>query len=81
MAQNAIAQFTESFQVNWLAGMRAKLGIFHADEQDETLVKELLKLMEKYQADYTNTFRALTFDKYKDLDLFNKAEFSQWVEL
>ena len=81
MAQHAIAQFTESFQINWLAGMRAKLGIFHADEQDETLVKELLKLMEKYQADYTNTFRALTFDKYKDFDLFKKAEFSQWAEL
>ncbi|WP_434088019.1 protein adenylyltransferase SelO [Cytobacillus solani] len=81
MAQDAIGQFTELYQANWLAGMRAKLGIFNTEEQDEDLVKDLLKMMEIYQADFTNTFRSLTFDRHEDLVLFGKDEFSQWVEL
>ncbi len=48
---------------NWLAGMRAKLGIFNEEIEDKSLIEELLNMMQKYRADYTNTFRALTFDK------------------
>ena len=51
---------------NWLAGMRAKLGIFNEEQQDESLIEDLLSMMQKYRADYTNTFRALTFDKLED---------------
>nr|WP_102275163.1 YdiU family protein [Cytobacillus massiliigabonensis] len=81
LAQDAIAQFTDLYQANWLAGMRTKLGIFNVEEQDEDLVKDLLKMMEKYQADFTNTFRSLTFDRKEDLVFFGKDEFNQWAEL
>ncbi|WP_313800140.1 protein adenylyltransferase SelO family protein [Cytobacillus sp.] len=81
MAQDAIAQFTVLYQTNWLTGMRAKLGIFNKEDEDESLVKDLFTMMDKYEADFTNTFRALTFDRHKALDLFGKDEFSQWVEL
>ena len=37
--------------------------------------------MQKYRADYTNTFRALTFDKPEDTVLFGTTEFAQWHEL
>ena len=37
--------------------------------------------MQKYSADYTNTFRALTFDKLDDTELFVTTEFAQWHEL
>ena len=46
--------------------MRAKLGLFNEEIQDESLIEDLLRMMEKYRADYTNTFRALTFDKLED---------------
>ena len=50
--------------------MRAKLGIFNEETEDESLIEDLLSMMQKYRADYTNTFRALTFDKLEDTVLF-----------
>jgi serine/tyrosine/threonine adenylyltransferase len=80
LAQDEISHFMELFQGNWLAGMRAKLGIFNEEEQDESLVDNLLAMMQKYKVDYTNTFRALTFDKPEDTDLVETSEFKQWYE-
>jgi uncharacterized protein YdiU (UPF0061 family) len=81
MAQDAISNFTELYRQNWLAGMRAKLGIFNEEDQDESLIEDLLSMMQKYRADYTNTFRALTFDKPEDTVLFGTEEFAKWYEL
>ncbi|TCO79220.1 protein adenylyltransferase SelO [Marinisporobacter balticus] len=81
LSQDAIAEFSESYHRNWLAGMRAKLGIFNEELQDETLIKGLLSMMQKYRADYTNTFRALTFNNLEDTVLFGTAEFAQWHEV
>ncbi|KRF31736.1 protein adenylyltransferase SelO [Paenibacillus sp. Soil787] len=80
-AEAAIASFSELYHRHWFAGMRAKLGIFNEEQEDESLIKDLLNIMQKYSADYTNTFRALTFDKLEDTDLFSSAEFAQWHEL
>ncbi|MGF9712710.1 protein adenylyltransferase SelO [Paenibacillus naphthalenovorans] len=81
LAQAAISDFTELYRRNWLSGMRAKLGIFNEEQQDESLIEELLNLMKEHRADYTNTFRALTFDKPEDAVLFGTAGFAQWHEL
>ncbi len=81
LAQDAISKFMELYHSNWLAGMRAKLGLFNEEEQDESLIEDLLSMMEKYRADYTNTFRALTFDKAEDTVLYGTPEFAQWQEL
>jgi len=81
LAQEAISEFTELYHCNWLAGMRAKLGMFNEEIQDESLIKDLLSMMQKYRADYTNTFRALTFDTPEDTVLFGITEFAQWHEL
>jgi len=61
--------------------MRAKLGIFNEEEADEKLIENLLNMMQKHSADYTNTFRALTLDKLEDTALFNSEEFKMWNEL
>ncbi len=81
LAEDAISDFAELYHHNWLAGMRAKLGIFNEEPQDESLIEGLLSMMQKYRADYTNTFRALTFDTPEDTSLFGTAEFAQWHEL
>jgi len=81
LAQDEISDFTELYRCNWLAGMRAKLGIFNEEIQDESLIEGLLSMMQKYHADYTNTFRALTSDTRSDTVLFGIAEFTQWYEL
>lgn len=80
LAQDAISDFTELYHSNWLAGMRAKLGIFNEEIQDESLIEDFLNMMQKYRADYTNTFRALTFERREETDLFGSLEFAQWHE-
>ncbi|MDZ5608531.1 YdiU family protein [Bacillus pseudomycoides] len=80
LAQDAISDFGAQYESNWLAGMKAKLGIFNEEAQDKPLIDELLGIMEKYRADYTNTFRALTLDTPEDTDLFRSSEFTQWKE-
>lgn len=81
LAEDAISDFEELYQSNWLKGMRAKLGIFNEETQDQSLIEDLLNMMEKYRTDYTNTFRALTFDRCEDTVLLGTPEFSQWHEL
>ncbi|MER2089383.1 MAG: protein adenylyltransferase SelO [Sporosarcina sp.] len=81
LAQDAISDYPEQYHSNWLAGMRAKLGIGNDEVEDESLIDGLLTIMEKYHSDYTNTFRALTFDKLEDIALFGTPEFAQWHEL
>ena len=81
MAQDAISDFSELYHRNWLIGMRGKLGIFNEEIEDEALIKGLFSMMQKYGADYTNTFRALTFDTLSDTVLFETTEFTQWQEL
>jgi uncharacterized protein YdiU (UPF0061 family) len=80
LAQDAISGFTGLYQRNWLAGMRAKLGILNEETQDESLIEDLLQMMQKYRADYTNTFRALTVEQPEDTVLFGTADFSLWQE-
>ncbi|MFJ7933350.1 YdiU family protein [Sporosarcina sp. NPDC096371] len=81
LAQDALSEFPEQFHVNWLKGMREKLGIINEEPRDKILIEDLLRMMEKYQADYTNTFRAFTFDTLEGQDLFGAPEFVQWHEL
>ena len=80
IAENAISDFTKLYKRNWLSGMRAKLGIFNEEFEDEYLIEGLLSTMKKYRADYTNTFRALTFDNTEDTVLFGTMEFDKWFE-
>ncbi|XEC95105.1 YdiU family protein [Paenibacillus tarimensis] len=81
LAEDAISDFAGLYRRHWLAGMRAKLGIFNEEQQDESLFEDLLSMMQKHRADYTNTFRALTVDRTEDIDLFDSTEFARWREL
>lgn len=80
LAQDAIAQFSELYHHHWLKGMRSKLGLLDEEAEDEALVKDLLELMEKHSADYTNTFLALTFDTLEGTAWFGTSEFAEWHE-
>lgn len=80
IAQDEISVYEDLYRSNWLTGMRAKLGIFNEEEEDMTLVEDLLHIMEKHGADYTNTFRLLTFEKYEEDVLFGTQDFAEWKE-
>ena len=38
-------------------------------------------MMEKYKADYTNTFRSLTLNTLENTPLFDSPEFKEWYKL
>jgi uncharacterized protein YdiU (UPF0061 family) len=81
MVQDALSDFNKLYHYNWLKGMKAKLGIFNDELQDEAIIKELLSMMKKYHADYTNTFLALSFDEKSNMVMFSMPDFAKWYEL
>jgi serine/tyrosine/threonine adenylyltransferase len=78
LAQTEIARYPELFRGHWLKGMRAKLGLSNEEAEDESLINELLGVMQQFGADYTNTFRSLTLGTAEDQELFDSTEFQQW---
>lgn len=78
IAKGKLMEFPKLYRRGWLEGMRKKLGLMDEDENDINLIDELLNLMKKYKADYSNTFLALTFDKKYDLELIDSNEFKNW---
>ncbi len=81
IAQDAISNFSDLYYFNWISKMRFKLGIFNEEAQDKVIIEDLLSIIEKYSEDYTNTFISLTFDNYKDKEMFNSKEFSNWYKV
>ncbi|MDC3413993.1 protein adenylyltransferase SelO [Terrihalobacillus insolitus] len=80
IAQDEISKYMDLYHSHWLEGMRAKLGIFNEEKEDQSLMEDLLSMMKKYRADYTNTFRALTFNEPEDFVLFGTSDFTKWKD-
>jgi serine/tyrosine/threonine adenylyltransferase len=80
LAEEALSAFPEMFENEFLSGMRLKLGLFNEEKEDKALISELLHLMNQHKADYTNTFKALTFGKLDEAEMFKTKEFTEWHE-
>jgi uncharacterized protein YdiU (UPF0061 family) len=59
IAKEALSIFPERFESAWIAGMRAKLGLFNAETGDGGLARRLQEWMAEERRDFTNTFRTL----------------------
>jgi uncharacterized protein YdiU (UPF0061 family) len=59
-AQSALGKFAETFDAAYYAGLRSKLGLFTARDDDPELANDLLKAMAENAADFTLTFRRLS---------------------
>ncbi len=81
MARDAVLEFNSLFRNNYYGGMRKKLGLFNEEQEDVSLIDNLLSLMHRYEADYTNTFNALTDNKLDDTILHGNSEFINWYNL
>ncbi|AZZ96671.1 protein adenylyltransferase SelO family protein [Pseudoalteromonas sp. R3] len=55
-----LSQFAEEFNKGYQQMWSNKLGLLSWQESDQTLLSELLSLMQQNKLDYTNTFAALT---------------------
>ena len=80
LAQGEISYYWQRYNENWLAGMRAKLGITNEEPEDAGLVAELLDFMNTHQLDYTITFRSMILAAQGDSPLFEMSEFAPWAE-
>ncbi len=60
LAREALEAFALRYQASWTRGMRTKLGIVEAEDDDEELARDLVKLLEAQRLDYTSTMRALS---------------------
>ncbi|MCT2536943.1 YdiU family protein [Aquibacillus koreensis] len=80
LAQHEISLFKDMFNTHYIQGMRKKIGLFGEEDEDETLISELLAMMKKEEADYTNTFRLLAEDQLDKLSFFGTPEFEAWKE-
>ncbi len=81
LAQDAVSKFDELYHYNWISGMRKKLGIYNEEGEDESLIEELHRMMQKYKADFTNTFRFLTLGSIEKITMSESDEFRQWYSL
>ncbi len=81
IAQTALQTFSEKFRQYWLTGMRAKLGLYTEDADDALLIDGLLNCMEKYDLDYTNTFRALGTEANIKTPMLDFPDFIVWHSL
>lgn len=61
--EEVLMTYPQVFGDAWLAGMRDKLGLATARMEDRNLAEQLLSWMEANQADFTETFRALSEGK------------------
>jgi len=52
--------YYKTFEENYLAGMRSKLGLVEKSANDEQLFKDLFTCMQETFCDFTNCFRSLT---------------------
>jgi serine/tyrosine/threonine adenylyltransferase len=59
LATEVIEGFAPLFEQQWIAGMRSKLGLTLARPEDVGLAEQLLAIMQRTTADFTQTFRGL----------------------
>ncbi|MGH1346519.1 MAG: protein adenylyltransferase SelO [Nannocystales bacterium] len=59
-ATEALRAFGLRYDAAWTRGMRAKLGIVEAQDDDDVLAKDLLEILEAQKLDYTSTMRSLS---------------------
>ena len=75
-ANRVIEGFKTTFERHWLAGMRAKLGLFTEEAGDRALIESLLVWMQENKADFTNTFRSLRGTG--TIVLYEKSSYTPW---
>ena len=78
LGSEEVVAFEVQYRQYWLDGMRKKLGLTTAEKSDETLFNDLLQIMHRFKADYTNTFRELTFARSTEKPFYLSEEFSRW---
>ena len=78
LGKEAVDDFSELFQNQWLIAMKAKLGLFTEEADDRTFIEDLLNWMHRNQADFTHTFRTLSGEGLPEGVLYQETGFQDW---
>jgi uncharacterized protein YdiU (UPF0061 family) len=73
-----INRFPDVYDAAWLGVFAAKIGIAEPMAEDAALIEDLLALMARDGADFTNTFAALGTDQAHD-QLADREAFAAWT--
>lgn len=76
--KRALSAYEPAFIHHYEAGMRAKLGLEMAQEEDGGLIQKTLKLLHENKIDYTNFFRLLSDDIEALITPEIRPAFTQW---
>ena len=80
IAEEIINSFGSIYKKSWIEMMCKKIGLFDENIQDEHLINDLLSLMSKNKADYTNTFCSLMNEDFKKNKFFQSSNFINWYK-
>lgn len=78
LAQQALNTFPGIYEEKWLNMMRGKLGLVGMEAADKPIIEDLLALMQRFDADYTNTFLAIQSGDFMGEAFYESAEFQEW---
>jgi len=81
LAEVSISEYANDFNSAWISGMRSKLGLLNEEEGDYVLAQNLFSWMENAKADFTSTFRDLSYENLSDKDIYNSSDFKKWYDL
>lgn len=81
LAEVSISGFAKEFNSAWISGMRSKLGLFNEEEDDYVLAQNLFKWMETAKADFTSTFRDLSYERLSENKIYKLPDFKKWYEV
>lgn len=68
LAEEMLMTYKSNYETAWLAGMRLKLGLLEQEDDDDTLINDLLNIMKEEKLDYTNTFVYLTTGEFENIE-------------
>ena len=78
IATQKINSFEKQYEDKWMLMMRNKLGLYFSEDNDKSLILDLLTWMHKEKVDYTNTFCHLMEYELDEKDIYKDVYFLNW---
>tara|TARA_B100001121_G_C18671195_1_gene613945 strand:- start:529 stop:1980 length:1452 start_codon:yes stop_codon:yes gene_type:complete len=78
IATQLINSFEKKYEEKWINMMKNKLGLLGSNENDRSLILDLLTWMHKKKADYTNTFCHLMDINIGEEKIYQDSSFHNW---
>ncbi|TCI79887.1 YdiU family protein [Exiguobacterium sp. SH0S1] len=79
IANRLLNDYTEIYKQAYFTGLAHKIGLYVRKDDDDALTDELLRLMMETEADFTNTFRALTLGETESLPFASRDDGKAWL--